>query len=88
MGVMKAIGKYLVVTPLREEISSASGLVLSVEDPDDLRYQLAEVLEAGELVTGISPGDSIYFDKHQGHDIRLDGTLHKVILERDVVICL
>ena len=85
---MKAIGKYLVVSPLHEEIESTSGLVLSSKDTDDLRYQLASVISSGDLVNSIAVGDNIYFDKHQGHDIRLSGELHKVILERDVVICL
>ena len=85
---MKAIGKYLVVSPRVEEIKSSSGLVLSSEDTDELRYQLATVVEAGGLVDGIAKGDDIYFDKHQGHDIRLGGELYKVILERDIVICL
>lgn len=85
---MKAIGKYLVVSPVYEEIESSSGMVLTTEDTDELRYQLASVVEAGDLVDAIACGDEIYFDKHQGHDIRLEGELYKVILERDVVICL
>ena len=83
---MKAIGKYLVVSPRVEEIKSSSGLVLSSEDTDELRYQLATGVEAGGLVDGIAKGDDIYFDKHQGHHIRLGGELYKVILERDIVL--
>lgn len=85
---MKAIGKYVIVSNIYEEIESDSGLVLSSRDTYDLRYQLCEVIEAGELATAISPGDKIYYDKHQGHDIRLEGKLYRVILERDIVICL
>ena len=85
---MKAIGKYLMVSVIHEQIESSSGLVLSTEDTDDLRYQLAVVKEVGLQVDSIARGDKIYFDKHQGHDIRLEGELYKVILERDIVICL
>jgi len=73
---------------LHEEIQSNSGLILSSEDTDELRYQLADVSLVGELVNGINCGDKIYYDKHQGHDIRLEGVLHRVILERDIVICI
>jgi len=85
---MKAIGKYVVVKDLHEEITSSSGLVLSSEDTDDLRYQLSSVVASGELVDTVGKGDSIYYDKHQGHNIRLDGELYHIILERDIVICL
>tara|TARA_R110000824_G_scaffold21748_11_gene80806 strand:- start:7922 stop:8179 length:258 start_codon:yes stop_codon:yes gene_type:complete len=85
---MKAIGKYLVVSPQHEEIESTSGMILSSKDTDELRYQLASVVAPGELVNSIAKGDNIYFDKHQGHDIRLEGELYKVILERDIVLCL
>ena len=85
---MKAIGKYVIVEDVHEEITSSSGLVLSTEDTDDLRYQLATVHREGELVDTVESGDEIYYDKHQGHNLRFEGKLYRVILERDIVICL
>lgn len=85
---MKAIGKYVVVSDVHEEITSKSGLVLSTGDTDELRYQLADVQASGELVNTVDKGSEVYYDKHQGHNIRLEGNLYRIILERDIVICL
>ena len=77
---MRAIGKYVIIDEVHEEITSTSGLLLSSKDTEDLRYQLATVHRAGELVDTVESGDEIYYDKHQGHNLRCEGRLYRVIL--------
>ena len=85
---MRAINKYIVVSPIHEEVKSQSGLILSSEEASDLRYNRAEVISAGHLVESIATGDEVYYDKHAGHQARLGDNLYTIILERDVVVCM
>ena len=81
---MRAIGKYIVVSPLKEELKTNSGLLM---DTEEMRYHRAEVIEAGSDVIGVHPGEVIYFDKHAGHTAHIDESTYTIILERDVVVC-
>lgn len=83
---MKAINKYLIVRTIAEEVKSKSGLLLSADDMNELRYKKAQVINSA--VDTVSDGDYIYYDKSAGHSIVLDGQKYTVILERDVVVVL
>ena len=83
---MKAIGKYIVITPIVEELKTDSGLILT--DEDTVRYKKGIVVESGSLVDVIKSGDEIFYDKNAGHTIMLDGKTYSIILERDVVVVL
>ena len=85
---MRAINKFIVVSPIHEEVKSEIGLILSSDEASDLRYNRAEVISAGHLVESIATGDEVYYDKHAGHEARLGDILYTVILERDVVVCM
>ena len=41
---MKPIGKNIIITPVEEEIKTNSGLLLSAEDMNQLRYKKALVI--------------------------------------------
>ena len=47
---MKAIGKYIVVKDVDEQITTDSGLLLSSEDMKDLRYKKSQVVNPGTEV--------------------------------------
>ena len=83
---MKAIGKYIVITPIVEELKTDSGLILT--DEDAVRYKKGVVIESGSLVDVIKSGDEIFYDKNAGHTIMLGGKTYSIILERDVVVVL
>lgn len=84
---MRAINKFIIIEPVREEHVSKSGLYMSAQDAGDLRYLKGKVVSVGHLVESMSPGDEIYYDKQSGHQARLSGQLYTIILERDVVVC-
>lgn len=85
---MKAINRYILVRTISEEVVSSSGLLLSADDVNDLRYKKAKVCNVGTAVESIKDGDYIYYDKSAGHSIVLDGDKYTVILDRDVVVVL
>ena len=81
---MRPIGKYLVIKQIEEQRTTQSGLLLS--DDATIRYRRAVVVAVGTDISVIAPGDTIHFDRVQGHTMILAGESLTVILERDVVL--
>jgi len=46
----------------------------------------AKIISCGHLVEGLKDNDTIYYDKHAGHDISWKDTLYRVIRDGDVVL--
>ena len=85
---MHLIGKNILIVPVSEEEKTKSGLLISGTETSNMRYQKANVEAVGTDVAHIKPGNVIYFDKANSHDIRINDKPFKVILERDVVVVL
>jgi co-chaperonin GroES (HSP10) len=86
---MRAVGKYILIEPVKEgEVSTKGGLLLAENHRDDIRYREAKVKTIGTLVEGVTDGDTIYYDRHAGFDMEVDKTMYKVIKEFDVVVVL
>ena len=85
---MKAIGKNIVIKNIDEEIKTASGLVLSGEDTNQLRYKRGKVITPGTDVKSISEGDEIYYDRAQSYTMIIHDEQFTIIQERDVVLVL
>ena len=86
---MRAIGKHIVITPIKENGAKTSGgLLLTEADREDIRYRMGEVITIGTDVLGVKDGDKIYYDRHAGFGIELNKQEYKVIKEHDVVIVL
>ena len=86
---MKAVGKYILIEPVKEgEVSTKGGLLLAENHRDNIRYREAKVKTIGTLVEGVKDGDTIYYDRHAGFDMEVDKTMYKVIKEFDVVVVL
>jgi len=85
---MKPIGKYIVITEVKEEMKTTSGLLLSNEDAGKMRYKRGKVVAPGTDVTVIDVDDEIYFDKGSGFTMLIEDNPYTIILERDVVIVL
>lgn len=85
---MKAIGKNIVVKNVDEDIKTASGLVLTGEDTNQLRYKRGIVVEPGTDVLTLQQGDDIYYDKAHGYTMIIHDIQYSIIQERDVVIVL
>jgi co-chaperonin GroES (HSP10) len=86
---MRAVGKYILIEPVKEgEVSTKGGLLLAETHRDDIRYREANVKTIGAFVEGVKDGDTIYYDRHAGFDMEVDKTMYKVIKEFDVVVVL
>jgi co-chaperonin GroES (HSP10) len=85
---MKPIGKYIVIKSIAEEIKTESGLLLSGEDANQLRYKKGLVVESGTDVSSINSGDNIYYDKSTGFTMLINDIQYTIIQERDVVVVL
>ena len=84
---MKAVGKYIVIEPIKEVNSKTEGgLILAESQREDIRYRKAKVLVVGGAVEVIKKDDIIYYDKAAGFNIEIDKKSWKVIKEFDVVV--
>ena len=86
---MKAIGKYIVIDPVKEsQVKTKGGLLLTEDNREDVRYREGKVITIGTDVIGVKNGDQIYYDRHAGFGIELQKEQFKVIKEQDIVIVL
>lgn len=85
---MKPIGKYIVVQDIQETVKINSGLILSGEDTNQLRYKKAEVVAPGTDVSVIDEGDVLYYDKAHSFIMMINDIQYTIISERDVVVVL
>jgi co-chaperonin GroES (HSP10) len=86
---MKAIGKYVIVNPIKEDnAKTKGGLILADSHREDIRYRRAKVVKPGSDVKVLKEGDEIYYDKNSGFNIEIKNKNYKIIKEFDVVIVL
>jgi co-chaperonin GroES (HSP10) len=85
---MKPIGKYIVIKTIEEEIKTSSGLLLSAEDANQMRYKKGKVVKPGSTVEVIKEDDSIYYDKRAGFTMLIENEPYTIISENDVVVVL
>ena len=86
---MKAIGKYVVIEPIKEvDVQTKGGLILAEKQREDIRYRRAKVIEPGTEVEVLKKGNEVYYDKAAGFNIEINKEEYKVIKENDVVIIL
>ena len=84
---MKAVGKYIVIKPIKESSTKTKGgLILAEQQREDIRYRRAKVVEPGSEVEVLKKGDEVYYDKAAGFNIELKKEQYKVIKEFDVVV--
>jgi co-chaperonin GroES (HSP10) len=83
---MRPIGKYIVVKDVQETVTTESGLILSGEDTNQLRYKRGMVIEPGTDVDAIQQGDELYYDKAHSFTMLIDDMQYTIIQERDVVV--
>jgi co-chaperonin GroES (HSP10) len=86
---MRAIGKYIVISPIKEtETKTKGGLLLAEAQREDIRYRRAKVVEPGSDVKVLKTDDEVYYDKAAGFNIEIKKEQYKIIKEQDIVIVL
>jgi co-chaperonin GroES (HSP10) len=82
---MKAINRYIIVDKIKTE-PKRKGWIMTDDTDVDNRYLKAKIISTGNLVEGLKDGDTIFYDKHAGHDISWKDALYRVIRDGDVVL--
>ena len=83
---MKPIGKYVVIKTIDEELKTSSGLLLSAEDANQLRYKKGRIVEVGTEVIAIEKDSEIYYDKRAGYTMLIHDEPFTIIRESDIVV--
>ena len=67
---MKAVGRNVVILPIKEtETKTKGGLLLAEAQREDIRYRLAKVVTVGDDVKMVGDSDNVYYDRHAGFTI-------------------
>lgn len=85
---MKPIGKNIIIQTIDEQIKTESGLLLSSEDANQLRYKKGLIVKSGTEVGSIKEGDTVYYDKRSGYSMIINDEQYTIIQEKDVVVVL
>ena len=83
---MKPLLDYLIIDPAPEEVSKTTGGLLLTEKQGEVRYRKAAVLKVSDQLDQLKEGDTIYYDRHSGQTLDVDGVDFEVIRLRDVVV--
>ena len=82
---MKAVNHYVVVNKIKETKKS-TGLIITEENNDDVRYSKGEVISFGNVVEFVKEGDVVWYDSHAGHGIEFGEKFYFVIKASDIVL--
>ena len=83
---MKAVNKFVVIDKIKQEEKKTSGLIMTENTNDDVRYLKGKVISVGNLVEGINEKDTVWYDKHAGHGIEFKDKFYFVIKASDIVL--
>ncbi len=81
---MKALRDNVIVSKIKEETKSESGLILTGTEAESL-FQKGVVMSVGKDVELISVADTVVFIKNQGADITDDGEKFTIVGNKHVV---
>jgi co-chaperonin GroES (HSP10) len=84
----KPLGKYILITPIDEQVKSEIGLIMSGSDTSKMRYKKGRIVKVGTDVASVSDGDTVYYDKNAGYSMMIGDVTYSVIMERDVIVVL
>ena len=83
---MRAVNYYVIVEKIKVEPKKQSGLIITEDLQEDVRYFKGKIISIGNLVQGVEEGDVIYYDKHAGHGIEFKEKFYFVIKASDIVL--
>lgn len=85
---MQVLNKFILIRKINEKKSASSGLILTGNDSNEMRYHKAEVVEKGDAVECLDKGQEILYDKVSCYDVIIGTERLSVIQEKDVVCVL
>jgi co-chaperonin GroES (HSP10) len=85
---MKVLNKFILIEKIVEQKKSNSGLILSGDEYQDMRYHYGVIVEPGTNVVGMSKGDKVMYDKVHSYEVLIDNSRFTVVQEKDIVCVL
>ena len=80
---LEPLDDFVVIEPSDEETETRGGLIIPASA--ETRCMTGIVTAVGADAAGVEPGDKVLFPKDAGFDVRLAGTVAKVIRRGDLV---
>jgi len=74
---------FVVVQPSEEETETRTGLIIPASDEAGCRTGI--VTATGSDVQGVEPGDKVLFPKDSGFDVRLGGSVAKLLRRGELI---
>ena len=80
---LEPLDDFVVVQPSEEETETRTGLIIPASDEAGCRTGV--VTATGSDVQGIEPGDKVLFPKESGFDVRLGGSVAKLLRRGELI---
>ncbi len=81
--LLEPLDDYVVVEPTDEEAETRAGLILPASAEAQCRSGIVTAVSSD--VEGVAPGDKVLFPRDAGYDVRLAGTVQKVLHRRELI---
>jgi chaperonin GroES len=80
---LEPLDDHVVVEPTDEEAETRAGLILTASAEAQCRSGI--VTAVGSEAEGVAPGDKVLFPRDAGFDVRLAGTVQKVLRRGELI---
>lgn len=80
---LEPLDDYVVVQPSDEETETRAGLIIPASSENSC--QSGVVTAVGSESEGVEPGDKVLFPKDAGYEVRLAGTVVRVLRRRELL---
>jgi co-chaperonin GroES (HSP10) len=80
---LEPLDDFVVVEPTDEEAETRAGLIIPASAEAQCRSGI--VTAVGADAEGVAPGDKVLFPRDAGYDVRLAGTVQKVLRRGELI---
>ncbi len=80
---LEPLDDYVVIQPSDEETETRAGLIIPASSENSCQSGVVTAVSAN--VEGIDPGDKVLFPKGSGYEVRLAGTIVRVIRRHELI---
>ncbi len=81
--MIKPLESYVVLTLVKEENKTSSGIILTTEEKD--KPAVGKVLAVGPKVEGLAVNDQVIYQSYSGTNVKLDGNDYLLIKAENIL---
>jgi len=83
---IEPLGARVLIQPLEQDTTTASGIVLPETAKEKPQQGMVEAVGSeDEMMTNLAVGDKVLFPKYTGNEIKLNGTAYIIMEESDIL---